>query len=114
MAIPKLNNAQQLALAAAKVRKQQESMVVAGIETVYPQLRAKALAAANRGEINMQIGAVSDKVIYDAVNNPKGLETLKAEGFIVNVTQIAGQWCLDIYWDSGNPANQVVDTTTTV
>lgn len=109
-----MNNAQQLALLAAKARKAKEATVVGGIETVYPQLKAKATAAASKGEINMQIGAVSDKVIYDAINNPKGLETLKSEGFVVNVTQISGQWVLDIYWDSGDPTRQVADTTPTV
>lgn len=107
----KLNNAQQLAQMAAKVRKQKEGEVEGVITNIYPTLKARAEAAAGRGEVNMIISATSDPVIYQAINNTKGIQTLKDNGFGVNVTTLNGSWILDIYWDSGDPSKQVVDTT---
>lgn len=108
---PKLNNAQQLAKIAAKVRKTKEADTVVAITTVYPQLKAKAETAARRGEVNMQIDAVTEPTLYAACNSMAGLAKLKEEGFVVNVTQLNGRWVLDIYWDSGDPTRQTEDDT---
>lgn len=109
---PKLNNAQQLAALAAKARKAKESQVEGLITNIYPQLKARAQTAASNGDVNMIISSVKDETLFRSINNPKGLQTLKDNGFTVNVTQLDGAWVLDIYWDSGDPSRQTVDTST--
>ncbi len=109
----KMNTAQQLAQIAARARKGKSGQIEAGITALYPTLKTRAQTAAANGDVNMIISSRTDEVLFKAINNELGIRTLKENGFTVNSTTIDGAWVLDIYWDSGNPEKQVVDTTTT-